>query len=194
MMIKRLYVHEKIYDEFRDKLVQHVQSLKMGEGTQPDVFIGPLQNKMQYDKATDLLNNIHSSGFSTLCSNSIPDRTGYFITPTIVDNPPATSRVVQEEPFAPILPLLKWSDETDVLARANNTDYGLGASVWSRDLQRARRMADQLEAGTVWVNSHFECAPSVPFGGHKKSGLGVEWGLNGLTGWCNSQTLWLPKL
>ncbi|GKZ87163.1 hypothetical protein AnigIFM59636_000292 [Aspergillus niger] len=194
MMIKRLYVHEKIYDEFRDKLVQHVQSLKMGEGTQPDVFIGPLQNKMQYDKATDLLNNIHSSGFSTLCSNSIPDRTGYFITPTIVDNPPETSRVVQEEPFAPILPLLKWSDETDVLARANNTDYGLGASVWSRDLQRARRMADQLEAGTVWVNSHFECAPSVPFGGHKKSGLGVEWGLNGLTGWCNSQTLWLPKL
>ena len=78
-----------------------------------------------------------------------------------------------DELFGPILPLLKWSDEADVIARANGTKMGLGASVWSKDLQRAKRMARQLEAGSTWVNSHFSLAPDVPFGGHKWSGIGV---------------------
>jgi acyl-CoA reductase-like NAD-dependent aldehyde dehydrogenase len=112
---------------------------------------------------------------------------GYFITPSIIDNPPEDSRIVQEEPFGPIVPLLKWSDEQDVIDRANATRMGLGASVWSRDLGRAERMARELEAGefardkgesedglmngaigSVWVNSHFDVDPKVPFGGHKE--------------------------
>ncbi|PYI00773.1 Aldedh-domain-containing protein [Aspergillus sclerotiicarbonarius CBS 121057] len=193
MMIKRLYVHEQIYDEFRDKLVQFVQALKMGEGTEPDVFFGPVQNSMQFGKATDLLGDIKTNGLNTISSHIVPNPSGFFIPPTIVDNPPDTSRVVREEPFAPILPILKWSDETDVLARANDSEYGLGASVWCRDLQRARRMGDQLEAGSVFINTHFECAPYAPFGGHKMSGIGTELGVNGLVGYCNSQTLWLRK-
>ncbi|RAK96032.1 aldehyde dehydrogenase family protein [Aspergillus ibericus CBS 121593] len=193
MMIKRLYVHEKIYDEFRDKLVQIVQALKMGDGAEPDVFFGPVQNRMQFDKATDLLDDITSNGLNAIASHVVPNSSGFFITPTIVDNPPDTSRVVREEPFAPILPILKWSDEADVLTRANDTEYGLGASVWSRDLQRARRLADQLEAGSVFINTHFECAPFAPFGGYKMSGMGTELGVNGLIGNCNSQTLWIRK-
>ncbi|KAE8353439.1 Aldehyde/histidinol dehydrogenase [Aspergillus coremiiformis] len=193
MTIKRLYVHEKIYDEFRDKLVQFVKTLKLGNGTEPDVFFGPVQNRMQFETAQNLIDNIASEGLNTVLGGDIPASAGFFVPPTIVDNPPESSRVVQEEPFAPILPILKWSDEEEVLARANNSDSGLGASVWSQDLERAQRMAEQLEAGNVWVNTHVEVQPDVPFGGHKTSGLGSEWGVAGLTAWCNTQALYLKK-
>ncbi|GIJ85596.1 hypothetical protein Asppvi_004455 [Aspergillus pseudoviridinutans] len=189
MVIKRLYVHEKIYDEFREKLVAFVQSLKVGDGTQPDVFIGPVQNSMQYDKAKDLFKS--TERLKTALGGNIDESAGYFIHPAIIDNPPESSRVVQEEPFAPILPMLKWSDEEDVITRANATETGLGSSVWSKDMTRARRIANQLDSGSVWINSHFDVAPKVPFGGHKASGIGTEWGLNGLTAYCNSQSLWV---
>ena len=99
---------------------------------------------------------------------------GYFIEPSIIDNPPEDSRIVVEEPFGPIVPLLKWSNENDVIERANSLKTGLGASVWSKDVVRAEKMARQLAAGSVWVNSHFDVAPNVPFGGHKESGIGME--------------------
>ncbi|KAF7588117.1 hypothetical protein BBP40_006150 [Aspergillus hancockii] len=193
LMIKRLYVHEKIYDEVRDKLVQFVKTLKLGEGTEPDVFFGPVQNSMQFGKAQNLINNINAEGLNSALGGSIPESKGYFVPPTIVDNPPENSRVVQEEPFAPILPILKWSNEEDVIERANDSECGLGASVWSTDFERAQRIADRLEAGNVWVNAHFELQPNAPFGGHKSSGIGHEWGVTGLTGWCNSQALYLNK-
>lgn len=118
---------------------------------------------------------------------------GFFAEPAIVDNPPDDSRIVVEEPFAPIVPLLKWLDEDDVLERANGLETGLGGSVWSKDLQRAERMARQLSAGSVWVNSHFDVAPNVPFGGHKQSGIGMEWGVEGLKNYTNSRSLWVWK-
>lgn len=193
MMIKRLYVHEKIYDAFLEKLVAFVKNFKVGEGTDPDVFVGPVQNKMQFEKAKDLFSSITTENLKAVLGGSIEDSHGYYIHPTIIDNPPEGSRVVQEEPFAPILPVMKWSDEDDVIKKANALDTGLGSSVWSKDLDRAQRIADQMQSGSVWVNSHFEVAPNVPFGGHKQSGMGVEWGLTGLLGYCNSQTQWLNK-
>jgi acyl-CoA reductase-like NAD-dependent aldehyde dehydrogenase len=193
MMIKRLYVHEKIYDEFLEKLVTFVKTLKVGDGTEADTFFGPVQNKMQFDKAKDLFSSISTENLTTALGGSIEDSTGYYIHPTIINNPPETSRVVQEEAFAPILPVLKWSDEDDVIRRANALETGLGSSVWSKDFDRATRIADQLQSGSVWVNSHFDVSPTAPFGGHKNSGMGVEWGLTGLLGYCNSQTQWLKK-
>ncbi|KAJ5151587.1 hypothetical protein N7492_009882 [Penicillium capsulatum] len=193
MMIKRVYVHEKIYDTFLQKLVDFVKTLKVGAGTDPDVFVGPVQNKVQFDKAKELFSSIATEKLKAALGGTIEDSSGYYINPTIIDNPPDSSRVVQEEPFAPILPLVKWSDEADVIARANAGDTGLAASIWSNDLDRAERIARQMQSGSVWVNSHFEVAPNVPFGGHKQSGIGVEWGLTGLLGYCNSQTLWLKK-
>jgi acyl-CoA reductase-like NAD-dependent aldehyde dehydrogenase len=88
---------------------------------------------------------------------------------------------------------MKWSDEDDVIAKANALETGLGSSVWCEDFERATRIADQMQSGSVWVNSHFDVLPNVPFGGHKQSGMGVEWGLTGLLGYCNSQTQWLKK-
>ncbi|KAL4945753.1 hypothetical protein BDV06DRAFT_8795 [Aspergillus oleicola] len=193
MMIKRLYVHEKIYSTFLEKYIAFVKNFPVGEGTAADTFIGPVQNSMQYEKAKNLFSSISSENLTAALGGTITDSKGFFIPPTIIDNPPENSRVVQEEPFAPILPVLKWSDEDDVVARANASDSALAASVWCKDVDRARRIADQLDGGSVWINTHFEVSPFVPFGGHKASGIGTEWGLQGLTQYCNSQSLWIKK-
>ncbi|KAK2798317.1 hypothetical protein FQN50_008873 [Emmonsiellopsis sp. PD_5] len=193
MMIKRLYVHENIYDKFRDALVAITKTFKSGEGHEPGVFIGPVQNGMQYEKVKNLFDGITKEGVTPALGGKVEPSNGYFITPTIIDNPPETSRVVQEEPFGPIVPILKWSDEDEVIARANDTKMGLGGSVWTRDLARGERMVRQLEAGSVWVNSHFATSPTVPFGGHKWSGIGTELGVNGLKNYCNSQSVWVFK-
>lgn len=197
MMIKRLYVHSKIYSKFVEAFCNHVKAnFKVGPGTDPENFIGPVQNSMQYEKVKDMYSQISKQGWKTAMGGEMPDEDtskGYFFQPTVIDNPPDDSRIVTEEPFGPILPILRWEDEDEVIKRANDTKMGLGASVWSMDLERATRMAKELEAGSVWVNSHFEVAPGVPFGGHKWSGVGTEWGVSGLKSYCNSQSLWLKK-
>ncbi|KAL3421921.1 putative aldehyde dehydrogenase [Phlyctema vagabunda] len=175
MLIKRLYVHEAIYEKFRDALVDFTKTIKTGNGLEPDIMVGPLQNSMQYDKVKDLYSEIGKCSWKTAFGGEIDETSkGFFITPAIIDNPPEDSRIVAEEPFGPIIPILKWSDEDDVLERANRGKTGLGASVWSKDLVRAERMARELSAGSVWVNSHFDVAPNVPFGGHKWSGIGIR--------------------
>ncbi|KAL5687068.1 hypothetical protein EMGR_002140 [Emarellia grisea] len=163
----------------------HVKTLPVGNGVQPDVFLGPVQTEMQYNKARDLLSSISAEGLRPALGGTVEESAGYFIHPTIVDNPPDTARVVTEEAFAPILPLLKWQTEEEVIARANADPAGLGGSVWSRDLDQAQRLASRLECGSVWINSHFAVAPHVPFGGRKESGSGVEWGVDGLKAYCN---------
>lgn len=194
MLIKRLYVHEKIYDRFRDSMVTFAKSIKTGDGFEPDVLVGPIQNSMQYGKVKDMYSEMSKCNWTqALEGQVIKNSKGYFISPAIIDNPPEDSRIVTEEPFGPIVPILKWSDEDDVIERANNSKAGLGASVWSKDLDRAERMARCLSAGSVWINSHFDVAPNVPFGGHKWSGLGSEWGMTGLKAYCNSRSLWKWK-
>lgn len=199
MMVKRLYVHESIYAKFLSTFASHIKStMQVGPGTDPENFIGPVQNRMQYDKVRAMYAQISTQGWQTVTGGDVPpqdpaDNKGFYFTPTLLDNPPDDSKVVTEEPFGPILPVLKWKDEEEVLARANDSMMALGASVWSKDVDRAERMARRMEAGTVWTNSHFEVSPSIPFGGHKWSGIGTEWGLNGLKAYCNAQSLWLKK-
>jgi acyl-CoA reductase-like NAD-dependent aldehyde dehydrogenase len=148
----------------------------------------------RFDKVKEMYSQIEKQQWKTALAGSVSEsRNGYFITPAIIDNPPENSRIVQEEPFGPIVPLLKWTDEDDVIDRANALKTGLGASVWSKDLKRAEGMARRLEAGSVWVNSHFDVDPKVPFGGHKESGIGMEWGMEGLRHYTNSRSLWVWK-
>jgi acyl-CoA reductase-like NAD-dependent aldehyde dehydrogenase len=215
LAIKRIYVHESIHDQFRDAMVEFTKTLKVGDGTEEGVFLGPIQNKMQYEKVKVRCPFRHSAlrnvtwrpltplqGFfseiekdkqTVAVGGTNPDKPGYFITPTIIDKPADNSKIVTEEPFGPIVPLLTWSDEADVVARANDTKMGLGASVWSNDVEEANRIARQLDAGSVWVNSHLELQPDTPFGGHKESGIGFEWGLGGLKSFCNVQSLFIKK-
>jgi acyl-CoA reductase-like NAD-dependent aldehyde dehydrogenase len=124
---------------------------------------------LRFDKVKNMYSEVQKQNWSVALAGEVGEsRNGYFVTPSIIDNPPEDSRIVTEEPFGPIVPLLKWSDENDVIDRANSLREGLGASVWSKDLERAERMARRLEAGSVWVNSHFDVDAKVPFGGHKE--------------------------
>ncbi|TGJ88399.1 hypothetical protein E0Z10_g320 [Xylaria hypoxylon] len=187
---KRIYVHESIYQEFLSAMVANIKSLKLT--TEEQAAIGPISNKPQYERVKQLLADIEENKLTVSAGSTSPpgDKPGFFLSPTLIDNPPDDSRIVAEEPFGPILPLMKWSDELDVIQRANNTEYGLGASVWSRDAAQAERIARQLEAGTIWINTHAEPDPNVEFGGHKYSGIGVEGGIEGLKGYCNLQIMW----
>ncbi|KAJ7336720.1 aldehyde dehydrogenase-like protein [Mycena albidolilacea] len=195
MLAKRIYVHEKIYDQFRDAMVEFVKtSIKTGGGFEPDVVVGPIQNSKQFGLVKDLYAEIDKCGWKVALGGKVRDGSkGYYIEPAIIDNPPDDSRIVVEEPFGPIVPILKWSDENDVIERANGLTTALGASVWCKDLDRAQKMARQLSAGSVWVNSHFDVAPNVPFGGHKESGIGVEWGIEGFKKFTNTTSLWVWK-
>ncbi|KAF4500406.1 aldehyde dehydrogenase (NAD+) [Fusarium agapanthi] len=193
MNIKRIYIHESIHDKFVAEVVKFLEALKTGDFSDPEAFFGPIQNKMQHEKFQRLYEQIDKQGWKRAFGNA-PATTsgkGYFMPPVLIDNPLEDSEIVQTEPFGPIVPVMKWQAEEDVLSRVNASNYGLGASVWSKDVSRARRMAEQLEAGSVWVNTHFEVAPNVPFGGHKQSGSGMDWGEVGLKGWCNPQAYWV---
>lgn len=192
---KRLYIHEDVYDEVRDALADFIaENIKVGDGADTDTDLGPIQNSMQYGKVQDYFADCHSNGYKFALGGDIDeDAAGWFVPVSLVDNPPEDSRIVREEPFGPILPLLKWSDEADVITRANDTIYGLGASVWGKDLEACERIGSQLEAGTVWLNEVHQYSPFQAFGGHKQSGLGCENSLHGLMEYTNWQTITLKK-
>jgi len=191
---KRLYVHENVYDEVLAALVEHIQSIKVGDGADIDTALGPIQNKPQFDKVVDYIEDCRSNGYRFAVGGEVdPAAPGWFIPPTLVDNPPENARIVAEEPFGPVLPVLKWRDEDEVVARTNASQYGLGASVWGRDLDAVQRIADRIDAGTVWCNEIHQYAPNQPFGGHKESGLGCENSLDGLAEYTNWQTITLNK-
>jgi acyl-CoA reductase-like NAD-dependent aldehyde dehydrogenase len=192
--IKRLYVHADIYDAVAHELVEFAKTVALGDGSLQGVDLGPVQNAMQYEKLKQLLDDARAAGQTFLIGGEVSEGPGYFIPITIVDNPPETSRVVTEEAFGPVLPLLKYDDINDVIGRANDSEAGLGGSVWSNDLEQARAIAAQLQTGTVWINEMFAFLPNAPFGGHKQSGVGVEHGMAGLLEFTNSQTITSRKL
>ncbi|KAH6611303.1 aldehyde dehydrogenase [Trichoderma cornu-damae] len=191
--LKRIYVHESIYDQFRDAMVKHIKAYTLGDGSQHGVSHGPLQNAAQYERVKTFFDDIERQGWKVAVGGTMEPSDGYFVAPTVIDRPPEKSRIVVEEPFGPIVPLLSWTSEEDVVSRANNSTMGLGASIWSNDVAKATRIAREIEAGTVWVNAHFDISPFVPFGGHKESGIGTEWGPGGLKGFCNVQSLFVSK-
>ncbi|PCJ71527.1 MAG: aldehyde dehydrogenase [Rhodobiaceae bacterium] len=177
--MKRLYVHESIYDEMCDELATLADAAIIGDGLEQGTQLGPLQNKMQFEKVKELIEDAGKTG-KIIAGGVVPDQPGYFIRPTIVRDVTDGSRIVDEEQFGPVLPIIKYSDVDDAVARANSSPYGLGGSVWSSDTDRAYALADKMEAGTIWVNKHAELDPSIPFGGAGMSGLGTELGADGL--------------
>jgi acyl-CoA reductase-like NAD-dependent aldehyde dehydrogenase len=176
---KRLYVHEDVYEGLRDRLVGIAKAIKVGDGAEQGTVLGPIQNKRQYERVLELLDDAKKTGLTVLQGAEVPEG-GYFIPVTIVDNPPEDSRVVQEEAFGPILPMLRFKDVDDVIARANASEYGLAGAVWSKDIKVGIDIARRMETGTIWVNQNLELTPGTPFAGHKQSGFGVENGMEGL--------------
>jgi len=191
---KRLYVHEAVYDEVLKELVAFTKTLKVGDGAEADTALGPIQNEPQYHKVIEYVDDCKKNNYRFAVGGNIDSNAkGWVIPVTLVDNPPENSRIVTEEPFGPILPVLKWKDEADVIRRANNTQYGLGASVWGADLEAVQRIGSQLDAGTVWLNEIHQYGPDQAFGGHKESGIGCENSLHGLMEYTNWTTVTLNK-
>jgi acyl-CoA reductase-like NAD-dependent aldehyde dehydrogenase len=179
LAIKRLYVQAGVYDAVVDALAALVGKVVLGDGLHDGTTMGPVQNRIHYDKLRQLLDETRDRG-TFVTGGRAADRPGYFIEPTLVRDITDGARLVDEEQFGPILPIIRVTDDEDALRRANGTPYGLGASVWSSDPARARAVAERLQAGTVWINKHSEIVPSIPFCGTKQSGIGIEFGEAGL--------------
>jgi acyl-CoA reductase-like NAD-dependent aldehyde dehydrogenase len=193
MAIKRIYVHERIYAELAAALAAEARKVRLGDGLDPNTTMGPLQNREQYDKVLAILDDTRHRGARILAGGTVPDGPGYFISPTVVTDIAEDSRLVSEEQFGPILPILKFSDVDDAVRRANDTRYGLSGSVWSSDEQRAAAIASRLEVGTAWVNQHRATAANVPFGGAKESGIGRQYSALGLKGYLEPRVVSILK-
>jgi acyl-CoA reductase-like NAD-dependent aldehyde dehydrogenase len=187
--IKRLYVPESLYEAMCDALADIALSVKIGDGADESVGMGPIQNKMQYERVKGILEDTRKEGGRIVAGGGLPEGSGYFMEPTIVADIEDGTRLVDEEPFGPILPILKYSDIDDAVARANNTRYGLSGSVWTNDLERGTEVAARLEVGTAWVNQHRIPDATTPFGGAKESGLGREYSALGLKSYMEAQVI-----
>lgn len=190
--IKRLYVHEDSYDELITEVSLIASQIKIGNGMDESVLIGPLQNKMQFDKVKELVLDAKSNGCDVLEFGEVPT-SGYFMPITIVGNIKDGQRLVDEEQFGPALPIIRYQKIDDAIKAANGLDAGLGASLWTDKPNEASELAIQLEAGTVWINQHGAIHPMVPFGGNKASGYGVEFGIEGLKAVTQARVISMKK-
>lgn len=185
--LKRLYVPDSLYDPLCDRLVAAVADVRMGNGLDEETEQGPIANRMQFDKVLSLLEDAKSGGGRVLTGGEAPEGPGFFLPYTLVADVTDGMRIVDEEQFGPLLPIIRYSELDDAIERANGLEVGLGGSVWSSDIERAADVAARLECGTAWVNAHGPIQPNVPFGGVKCSGMGVEFAEEGLAEYTTIQ-------
>ncbi len=187
--LKRLYVHDSIYEDVCRGLADYASRINVGDGLDEASILGPVQNEMQFNKVRELVDDARAHGGRILTGGAPMDRPGYFYPITLVADVDHGVRLVDEEQFGPALPIIRYSDIDEVVARANRNPAGLGGSVWSSDAEKAKRYAMQLECGSVWINKHGTIQPNAPFGGVKQSGIGVEFGAEGLKEFTTIQTV-----
>lgn len=188
LAIKRVYAHDAIYESLCAELARLAEEAIVDDGLKQGAQIGPLQNKTQYEKVKAYLDDGRAHG-AIVAGGEVEDRPGYFIRPTIVRDIGDGTRLVDEEQFGPVLPIIRFTDAEEALARANASPWGLGGSVWSADRDAAYSLAERMEAGTVWINKHLDFGPNIPFGGAKQSGLGVEFAEEGLAEFTQVQVI-----
>jgi len=191
--IKRVYVPHSLSGQLLSELGDVARGVQVGDGFVAGTQIGPLNNRPQFERVQELVEDAKQAGAKVVAGGHRLTGHGYFYAPTIVGDVSDGIRVVDEEQFGPVLPVVSYVDLEDAIARANATHFGLSGSVWSSDATRAQEVAAQLECGTVWVNQHLNVVPHAPFGGAKWSGLGVENGPWGLLGFTELQTINVAK-
>lgn len=184
--MKRLYVHDSIHDEVCEELVNFAKNIPMGNGLDENNVLGPINNQMQFDKVASLVADGAKNGKVLLGGE--PGE-GLFFPITIISDLPADAPLIVEEQFGPALPVIRYTDLEEAIAAANNSENGLGGSVWSKDKEKAKEIANRMECGSVWINGHGGIQPNAPFGGVKKSSLGVEFGEEGLLENTNIQVV-----
>lgn len=186
---KRMYIHKDVYEPLKQAIAAYAARITVGDGAQKGTRIGPINNRPQYERVRGLIEDAREKGYTFLAGGEDHQGPGYFIPITLIDNPPEDSRIVAEEQFGPVLPLLRYDNVDEAVERANNSEYGLAGSVWSSDEDAAMAVARRLNTGTVFINHDQYLSPFAAFGGHKKSGVGVEGGVAGLLEYTNTQTL-----
>ena len=179
--LKRLYVHESVHDEVIEALAGMARTMPMGRGLDAGNVLGPLQNEKQFDIVSRLVDDARRRGARVVAGGEpAPELGPLFYRATVVTDIDDGSPLVDEEQFGPVIPVVKYSAVEDAIARANASEQGLGASVWSSDPDEAVAVARRIQAGTVWINQHGALNPNIPFGGTKASGYGHEFGIHGL--------------
>jgi acyl-CoA reductase-like NAD-dependent aldehyde dehydrogenase len=192
--LKRLYIHKDIYPAVTDALVAVARVAKVGNGLDPNTVLGPVQNDLQYQRLQSAWEEITRSGARILFRGEVPTaEEGFFFPVTLLENPPEDASYVAQEVFGPIRSVFKYETVDEAIHRANNTSYGLGASVWGKNSDELQRVARQLEAGTVWINQHAIRNPFLPVTAYKNSGIGVELGEEGIREFCHIQVIGTQK-
>jgi len=191
--IKRVYVPSAMHGALVDALADRARSAKVGVGTEKGVRLGPITTRPQFDRVCELVEDALAAGARAASGGAPQPGPGNFYPPTVLTDVDDGVRIVDEEQFGPVLPVVPYRDVDDAVARANRTHFGLDASIWSADPDRAAEIAGRLECGTAWVNTHLMQGPGQPFGGIKWSGIGVENGPWGLAGFYNLQTLYRAR-
>lgn len=183
----RIYVHHAIAPEFTRRLTAAMSALKVGDGTDPSVDVGPLVNAATRDKVAAFVDDAIAKGAQLECGGVVPDGRGFFYPPTVLSNVPESADCVQDEIFGPVAAIQTFTDQDDVITRANNTEYGLVAYVFSSDFKRALQVCERLDYGMVGLNRGLVSDPAAPFGGTKQSGLGREGGHEGMLEFMETQ-------
>jgi succinate-semialdehyde dehydrogenase/glutarate-semialdehyde dehydrogenase len=183
----RIYVHEDVAEEFTRRLTERMEALKVGDGTDPSVDVGPLVNADTRDKVAEFVSDALAKGAKLECGGTVPNGKGFFYPPTVLSNVPETADCVKDEIFGPVAAIQTFTDQEDVIARANDTEYGLVAYVFSEDMKRAIQVCERLDYGMVGLNRGLVSDPAAPFGGVKQSGLGREGGHEGMLEFMETQ-------
>jgi len=194
--VKRLYLHEKIADEFVQKLKTRISAMNVGNGLGPKTDMGPLNSADQRDRIIQMVDQTRDHGEGTILVGGGILRgkayeSGYFFHPTLVTDVAPDSCLVLEEVFGPVLPVMTVPDLDAAITAANQSRYGLGASVWTKDLRTTKRVFNEVQTGIIWVNRHLTVPPEVPFGGNRESGIGRENGYHALDQYSRTKTLFL---
>jgi acyl-CoA reductase-like NAD-dependent aldehyde dehydrogenase len=173
----RVFVQEGVYDQFTESLSKMAQTLTLGNPLDPNTKMGPLVSKEQHDRVKGYLKSGKEEGAKAMTGGEAgKQESGYFIQPTVFSGVNNQMKIAREEIFGPVASAIKFKDENDVVVQGNDTDYGLAAAIWTKDINRALTIARKLKAGTVWINTYGQIDPMSPFGGYKQSGFGRELG------------------
>jgi phenylacetaldehyde dehydrogenase len=185
----RLFLHADIHDEVVTRLVAHIRTLKLGDGMLPDIDLGPLISARQKARVQSYIDLGLSEGATMVLGNEPVPSLGHFVAPVIFTGCTADMRIVREEIFGPVLTVLRFTDEAALIRDVRDTVYGLSGSVWTRDIQRALRIAGQIDSGQVGVNYHAAVSPETPFGGNRQSGWGREFGREGVEAYLKTKAI-----